>query len=805
MIFANGKIIAGKLLGKGYLSSIDNQAPTAPELTAGNITSTSVLLSWMASDDNVGVTEYAIFQNGIEIDQVYSTFLTYSVTNLSPSTGYIFKVVARDAAGNQSIDSNLVSVTTPPFSGDTQPPSKPLNLSASGVSSSSVTLTWSPSTDNIGVAEYGIFQDNIEIGQWNSSPLLYNVAGLNSSSSYSFKVVARDAAGNQSVDSDIVTVSTTSGGDTQPPSDPVLSSSNLTTNSVDLSWTMSTDNIAVTEYAIFINGVEIAQVDDSIQNYPVTGLFSSTSYQFMVVARDAAGNQSLNPNVLSLTTLSGGVFTLPQANIYANIPMRPSERITIDNGVMASQVNDISGNGNNFVIGGGGASLDVFGLIYQNDQFLAHDSGTGNWNLHGSTGTFVLVTRYKNDSFARQLKFGGDQNSIVYEKFQAKFRNNVSGQTDYNLGYKNPNKPGWYTIHIAIIKSDGSMELHRHQCDPVGGWELATNNNDASGTILNRRFQKLSGAKDQIYAHFIAYSDAKQGTELQQLKDYLEQEYRSPYIAPVNWQSPANIIWQTNYSNFSDGHQPTNEEARENSALWGCSGGVRLDRSSFVTKTDQANVSKKAIKMDFSNTDGGWFKGQRFMNWDHALNAVVAQGAQEDLTIETWLLLEGLGMDSLGAKLLPICSFGSVPSPCSFTNPDEGYHAFMNRKLWNGTTDKCALHSYDYYNGKFTLCGQHNYFYNPDGSLLELGVNTWIKVAMRTKLNSFVNGVPQADGIFQSMVNGNIAQSNTNITMRSNSSTLINQITCEIFSGGSWPFNQAGSVYLSDTIIKVGF
>lgn len=93
------------------MSPPDTEAPTAPAgLTAYDITETSVVLTWTASTDNVGVAGYNVYADGSVITTVPST--TANVTGLTPSTTYLFTVKAFDAANNESAASNSVYVTT---------------------------------------------------------------------------------------------------------------------------------------------------------------------------------------------------------------------------------------------------------------------------------------------------------------------------------------------------------------------------------------------------------------------------------------------------------------------------------------------------------------------------------------------------------------------------------------------------------------------------------------------------------------------------------------------------------------------
>ncbi|MBQ0153010.1 MAG: endonuclease [Chryseobacterium sp.] len=92
---------------------IDTQAPTAAtSLVASNPTTNTISLSWAAATDNTGVTAYDIYANGSFKTTVSGTTLSTTVQSLNSATLYNFYVVAKDASGNVSPQSNTASETT---------------------------------------------------------------------------------------------------------------------------------------------------------------------------------------------------------------------------------------------------------------------------------------------------------------------------------------------------------------------------------------------------------------------------------------------------------------------------------------------------------------------------------------------------------------------------------------------------------------------------------------------------------------------------------------------------------------------
>ncbi|WP_395063528.1 reprolysin-like metallopeptidase [Flavobacterium sp.] len=184
--------------------STDTVAPTTPTLTASGTTQTATSLSWSGATDNVAVTGYDVYKDSVLLGSTAST--TYAVSGLTASTTYAFTVKAKDAAGNASVASNSVSVTTLAPVADTTAPTAP-TLSTSGTTSTTTNLSWTGATDNVGVTGYNVYKGTTLLGS-TTTATTYAVTGLTASTAYTFYVQAKDAAGNVSVASNVVSVTT---------------------------------------------------------------------------------------------------------------------------------------------------------------------------------------------------------------------------------------------------------------------------------------------------------------------------------------------------------------------------------------------------------------------------------------------------------------------------------------------------------------------------------------------------------------------------------------------------------------------
>nr|WP_299381506.1 fibronectin type III domain-containing protein [Allomuricauda sp.] len=285
----------------------DSQAPSAiVDLSSANTTDTTTDLSWSASTDNIAVTNYEVFQDGVSIANTGTT-TNFNVTGLTAETSYDFTVFAEDAAGNTSLVSNTETVVTT-AAPDTEAPTAITDLASANTTATTTDLSWSASTDNVGVTNYEVFQDGVSIANTGTTTA-FNVTGLSPSTSYDFTVFAEDAAGNTSAVSNTETVNTPFVPDNEAPSAVTdLAASNTTSTTTTLNWSASTDNIGVTNYEVFQDGVSIGNTGVNT-TLNVTGLTPNTSYDFTVFAEDAAGNTSTVSNTETVLTNAGGGVT----------------------------------------------------------------------------------------------------------------------------------------------------------------------------------------------------------------------------------------------------------------------------------------------------------------------------------------------------------------------------------------------------------------------------------------------------------------------------------------------------------------
>lgn len=294
----------------------DTAAPSVPTgLTATPSSDTSIQLAWAAATDTggSGLREYVIFRNGTEIET--TAVRTFTSTSLAPSTAYSFTVAARDNANNTSAQSASASATTLAVP-DTSPPTVPGNVAAATLSASSIRLSWTAATDAGGSLpiDYVVRRNGTVVATVSDSPFVNT--GLASNTMYTYTVEARDNANprNVSGESSPASATTSVAADTTPPTVPSnLASSGVTTSSVTITWTASTDvggSLPIT-YLVFRGAGQIGTT--TTPSFTDSTVSAATAYQYTVYARDAATapNTSASSAVLAVTTPASADLIAP--------------------------------------------------------------------------------------------------------------------------------------------------------------------------------------------------------------------------------------------------------------------------------------------------------------------------------------------------------------------------------------------------------------------------------------------------------------------------------------------------------------
>ncbi|HYV10418.1 MAG TPA: hypothetical protein VE980_05970 [Pyrinomonadaceae bacterium] len=201
--------------------------------------------------------------------------------------------------------------------GDTTPPTAPTGLTATFNSiTNAIDLSWTAATDNVAVTGYRIYRDG------GTAPII-TVNGTTFSDAaplgtHSYAVTAIDAAGNESGLSNTASATVVGSSDVTPPTAPtaLTATANLATSTIALSWTASTDDVAVTGYRVFRDNGTTAIATVSGTTFNDTNQLGTHVYA--VAAIDAAGNQSALSNSATAT------ITVPEGSTIENLTVSPT-------------------------------------------------------------------------------------------------------------------------------------------------------------------------------------------------------------------------------------------------------------------------------------------------------------------------------------------------------------------------------------------------------------------------------------------------------------------------------------------------
>ncbi len=292
--------------------STPSPAPTPAPTVSFSASPTSInsglqsILTWSTNNTS-----------SVSINQNIGTVAVNGTTVVAPTATTTYTITATGTGG--STTSQTTITVTPSASSDTTAPTIPTNITASTISSSQINLSWTASTDAVGVAGYAILRNGAFIG--NSKTNSYSDTGLTQNTSYSYTVVSYDAAQNNSAQSASINAKTNNvvASDTTPPIISSITSSSIKISSVHISWITDENSDSQVEYGLTTSYGASSSLDStqtSSHSINLTNLTSGTVYHYRVKSKDASNN---------LATSADDIFTTAVAS---NSP-QPTATISI--------------------------------------------------------------------------------------------------------------------------------------------------------------------------------------------------------------------------------------------------------------------------------------------------------------------------------------------------------------------------------------------------------------------------------------------------------------------------------------------
>ena len=283
------------------MSPPDKTPPSVPAgVTGASANPNTAVLNWNASTDNVGVAGYQVLRNGSVVGTTANIY--YQDSGLTESTTYAYSIEAFDLAGNSSAPSLRVNVTTK----DVTPPSTPGNVAAVAVSCERVTVTWSPSTDNVGIGSYIVYwgvspASLVQAGHALGTSTSYTSYPLTAGTTYYYGVAAVDTAGNDSAMSAVVSVTTP-----VPPAAPAnVLATPVSAITMGLTWSASASGgLPIQNYHVYrgttsaANLTQVATVQQT--SYSDNNVTAGTTNYYGVQAVDTGSDLSPMSSIVSV-------------------------------------------------------------------------------------------------------------------------------------------------------------------------------------------------------------------------------------------------------------------------------------------------------------------------------------------------------------------------------------------------------------------------------------------------------------------------------------------------------------------------
>lgn len=380
-----GDLLASVGSGSYTGVTLDTTAPTISSITSSGITQTGATITWTTNENSDTQVEYGLttsYGASTAINTSMVTSHSATLSGLSAGTVYNYRVRSRDAAGNLATSANNTFITS--AAPDTTAPTAPGTPTLTVLSSSQINLSWTASTDAVGVTGYRVERcsgsatcttyTQIATPTTNS----YSDTGLTASTIYRYRVRAVDAAGNLSAYSNASNATTQAPPDTTPPTISGVTLSGITQTGATISWTTNESADTQVDYgptASYGFSTTLITTLSTSHSATISGLSAGTVYNYRVKSRDAAGNLATSVNN-TFTTLSAPDTTAP------SVPTGLTATPTSENQIQISWTASTDAPGSGQSVSG------IYGYqIFRDGSLIATTSATAYLNTGLTAGT----------------------------------------------------------------------------------------------------------------------------------------------------------------------------------------------------------------------------------------------------------------------------------------------------------------------------------------------------------------------------------------------------------------------------------
>ena len=469
---------------------VDTVAPSQPTgVTASALSARQVFVSWDASTDNIAVTGYQPYRNGVPLTQVTDT--SFTDTGLSPSTLYEYGISAYDAAGNSSPISSLVQVTTDANTAPlwSDPGAQALTTGSgyfldvgarvSDADSDTLTVTHLSGTLPTGVTY------NSTLKTLNGTPTTVQ----------SVSATFRASDGTASTDLSISFV--VLNADTTAPTVPTgLAGDGIGGERIELTWTASSDQTVANARTSGLAGYKVYR-DGSLRAtlglvtaYSDTVVAADTPYSYTLSAYDAAGNESAQCAAVVVSTAQFG-WTIPDTP-YTALP--PTGSAWLPN--TAGQTYDVSQYVND------PANVGVYTIGTQTKNSVA---GSYGFTVNADTGVIAVPSNLPAPSGASDtysvtvdLTSGAEITTLTLSgagawTFGQAFPDDATGSAINGYvtvaGGQGDVRNRWasgrvkFAVLSGVASSAGAVSIITSATDTMSGTEVALSSSPASVTF----------------------------------------------------------------------------------------------------------------------------------------------------------------------------------------------------------------------------------------------------------------------------------------------------------------------------------